>query len=152
MDPCCIWPDVRAELSVADAVLPTLDAGSDILYRQINRPMANLSLDQLVRGLTAFRDQYRGKLWIEVMLIKGLNDTPPALVGSGDVLEHIQPDEVHLSLPVRPPCEPWVEPSDEDGLRRAISVLGDVARVGQTGRDIASLDGDATTSRMRFWP
>ena len=36
---------------------------------------------------------------------------------------------MHLNLPVRPPCEPWVEPADVDGQMRAVAILGDVARV-----------------------
>jgi wyosine [tRNA(Phe)-imidazoG37] synthetase (radical SAM superfamily) len=45
------------------------------------------------------------------------------------VLEHIQPDQVHLSLPVRPPAESWVQPTDEEGLLRAQAILGEVAHV-----------------------
>jgi wyosine [tRNA(Phe)-imidazoG37] synthetase (radical SAM superfamily) len=44
-------------------------------------------------------------------------------------LERVQADQVHLSLPVRPPAESWVQPADEDGLLRAQAILGDVARV-----------------------
>ena len=30
-------------------------------------------------GLLAFRAEYRGRLWVEVMLLAGINDTPEAL-------------------------------------------------------------------------
>ena len=40
-----------------------------------------------------------------------------------------KPDEVHINLPVRPPCEPWVKPADDEGLMRAVALLGNVARV-----------------------
>jgi wyosine [tRNA(Phe)-imidazoG37] synthetase (radical SAM superfamily) len=122
-------PEVRADLAQADAVLPTLDAGSAELYRKINRPWPDLTFERQVEGLIAFRAEYRGKLWIEVMLVRGLNDSEEALRDLASVLVRIKPDQVHLSLPVRPPAESWVQPTDEEGLLRAQAILGDVAHV-----------------------
>jgi hypothetical protein len=63
------------------------------------------------------------------MLVKGLNDTEDALRGIATALRSIEPDQVHILLPTRPPAEPWVEPPDEAGLMRAVVILGDIARV-----------------------
>ncbi|TRZ48299.1 radical SAM protein [bacterium] len=122
-------PEVRVELSTADAVLPTLDAGNAWLYRQINRPAPRFTFDRLVEGLYLFRQTYSGKLWIELMLIKGMNDTEEALQELALILNHIQPDQVHITLPVRPPAEVWVRPSDESGLQRAEEILGKVVPI-----------------------
>lgn len=124
-------PDVRAELAAADAVLPSLDAGSARLYRKINRPWPKLTFDAVLQGLIAFRQAYTGQLWVEVMLVKGLNDTEAALHEMAAALQTIHPDQVHLLLPVRPPAENRVQPSDEAGLERAQSILGKVAHVVQ---------------------
>ena len=122
-------PEVRVDLALAAAVMPTLDAGSAELYRKINRPWPELTFDRLVDGLLAFRSEYSGNLWVEVMLIRGMNDSEEALRDLATVLERVQPDQVHLSLPVRPPAESWVRPTDEEGLLRAQAILGDVAQV-----------------------
>jgi len=122
-------PEVRQELSAADAVLPTLDAGNAQLYRKINRPWPELTFERLMDGLVVFRQVYHGKLWIEVMLVKDLNDTEDALRGIAAALQRIKPDQVHIVLPTRPPAEPWVEPTDEAGLMRAVAILGDVAQI-----------------------
>jgi wyosine [tRNA(Phe)-imidazoG37] synthetase (radical SAM superfamily) len=122
-------PEMRAELSAADAVLPTLDAGTPKLYRRINRPHPDLTFERLVKGLIAFREQYAGKLWIEVMLVRGLNDGEQALRHIAAVLQKIGPDEVHINLPTRPPAETWVRPPDDEGLRRATAILGHTAHV-----------------------
>ena len=120
-------PEVRAELYAADAVLPSLDAGNPHLYRQINRPHPEVTFERLVDGLVAFREGYQGKLWVEVMLVQGLNDHETALQEIASVLKRIQPDEVHIVQPTRPPVETWVRPPDEEGLLRARAILGQVA-------------------------
>jgi wyosine [tRNA(Phe)-imidazoG37] synthetase (radical SAM superfamily) len=122
-------PEVREELAAADAVLPTLDAGNAKLYRKINRPHPDITFERLVDGLIAFREEYQGKLWVEVMLVRGLNDTEEALFEIAAVLKRVQPDEVHINLPTRPPVETWVQPPSEEGLMRALAILGEIARV-----------------------
>jgi wyosine [tRNA(Phe)-imidazoG37] synthetase (radical SAM superfamily) len=122
-------PDVRRDLAPADVVLPSLDAGTADLYRQINRPHPEVSFERLVDGLVAFRKEYNGKLWVEVMLVQGLNDTEIALKEIALVLRCIEPDEVHINLPSRPPAETWVRPAGEEGLMRAMVILGDIAKV-----------------------
>jgi wyosine [tRNA(Phe)-imidazoG37] synthetase (radical SAM superfamily) len=144
--------DVREELLPADAVLPTLDAGSARLYRKINRPSPSLSFELLVEGLQVFSRDYRGRLWIEVMLIKGLNDTEEALRDLAGVLGTLSPECVHLSVPSRPPCESWVELPDDAGVERAVSILGAIARVVQpaAGHYDLSAYSDITDAIVRI--
>lgn len=127
-------PEVRKELSAADAIRPTLDAGTAELYRKINRPHPEIAFKRLVDGLAAFRQEYRGKLWVEVMLVRGLNDSERTLRGIAAALEGIRPDEIHINLPTRPPVETWVAPPDEESLLRddypaLMSVLGALSDV-----------------------
>ena len=44
-------------------------------------------------------------------------------------LQRIEPDQVHISLPSRPPAEPNVQLPDEASLRRAAAAFGARARV-----------------------
>ena len=122
-------PQVREELAVVDAVMPSLDAGTARLYRQINRPHPKATFERLLEGLIAFRRGYGGKLWIEVMLVRGLNDGEEALRDIAAALRRIQPDQVHINLPTRPPAETWIQPPDDAGLMRATALLGSVAQV-----------------------
>lgn len=128
-------PEVRQALAQADVVMPSLDAGTAVLYRQINRPHPEATFARLVDGLAALRQEYTGKIWLEVMLVQGLNDTEAALQEIAPLLRRIRPDEVHINLPTRPPAETWVRPPDEEGLLRARAILGDIARV------VHSIDG-----------
>lgn len=134
-------PEVRQELVVADAVLPSLDAGTPGLYRHINRPHADITYDRLLGGLIDFRRVYQGKLWVEVMLLRGLNDTSEALWSLAEALRLVQPDEVHILLPTRPPAETWVRPPDEESLMQATAILGNIARVIHPAEGIYDLSG-----------
>jgi wyosine [tRNA(Phe)-imidazoG37] synthetase (radical SAM superfamily) len=122
-------PEVRQELVAADAVLPSLDAGTANLYRKINRPYPEITFERLVDGLIAFRDEYQGKLWVEVMLVRGVNDAPQALYDVARLMHRIQPDAVHINLPTRPPAETWVQPPSDESLMEALALLGKIAEV-----------------------
>lgn len=136
-------PAMREELVAANAVLPTLDAGTAELFRKINRPHSESTFERLVTGLIAFRREYTGELWLEVMLVRGMNDTEVALRDLAAALRRIRPDEVHLSLPTRPPAEPWVQPPDEEGLMRAVAILGESAHVVHPAGEGFALSGDS---------
>jgi wyosine [tRNA(Phe)-imidazoG37] synthetase (radical SAM superfamily) len=122
-------PEVRRELLEADAVLPSLDAGSEKLYLRINRPHHAFTFDHHIEGLSEFRRIFEGEMWVEVMLMGGINDSFEALEDMAGALERIAPDEIHISTPVRPPAESWVEMPDTAAVERALSVLGNVAKV-----------------------
>lgn len=121
--------DVRRDLLPADVVMPTVSAGTAELFRRIHRPHPDAGFDQLIRGLHTFRAAYTGNLWVEVMLLHGLNDSVKALQDLAVVLAQIAPDQVHIVLPERPPAEEWVEPVDAEALLRAEAILGSIAQV-----------------------
>ena len=136
-------PEVRQELSAADAILPTLDAGTAELYRKISRPHPQITFERIVDGLVTFRGEYRGRLWVEMMLVRGLNDSLQAIEDIAKILERVKPDAVHINLPTRPPSETWVQPPDEEGLMRAMSILGNIAEVvhpAEGGFDLSGYD------------
>ncbi len=121
--------EVRNELLEADAVLPSLNAGSEELFERIDRPAPLLTYERHIEGLVAFRMVYHGKLWVEVMLIAGVNDTAEALQDIAVALAKVKPDTVHLVLPTRPSTESEVRLPSEEGIARARLVLSQVATV-----------------------
>jgi wyosine [tRNA(Phe)-imidazoG37] synthetase (radical SAM superfamily) len=133
--------EVREALSIADAVLPSLDAGTAELYRRINRPHPHATFERHLQGLIAFSREYKGHYWPEVMLIKGLNDTEPALRDLAAAFQKIKPEKIHLNLPTRPPVETWVSPPDQEGLMRATAILGDITHVVHPIEGVFDLSG-----------
>jgi len=121
--------DVREELLAADVVMPTLDAADQETFRRINRPWPSLRIADIIEGARAFREAYAGRLWIEVMLVKGVNDGEKALLSIRDALRVIRPDQVQINVPIRPPAEEWVEIPDQEALMRAVAILGEAVDV-----------------------
>jgi wyosine [tRNA(Phe)-imidazoG37] synthetase (radical SAM superfamily) len=134
-------PEVREDLLDADAVMPTVLAGSERLHKQIHRPAVGLGFADFVRGLVDFRREFGGQLWPEVLLFRDMNDGDEALQELVELLRRIEPDAVHLTLPARPPNESWVEPAEPERLDRAIELLGEVA-------PIMAADRSASPSEM----
>ncbi len=94
--------DVRKELRKADLLIPSLDSASPQLFKKINRPHSKISLSKIIKGLISLRKEFKGKIWLEIMLVKGLNDTLGEAKKIKKVVEKIAPDKIHLNLPTRP--------------------------------------------------
>ncbi len=114
--------DVREELMFSDVVLPTLDAGDEKLFIKINRPHPSIKFEKMIQGYIDFRKEFSGKFWIEIMLMKGINDSKEELLKIKNKLDLIKPDRIDVNVPIRPPAESWVQIPDKN----IISTLNDV--------------------------
>lgn len=106
-----LWmPEVRESLKRADLVIPSLDAGSETLFRYINRPHPDISFEKMLDGLIAFRKDYHGPYWLEVFLAAGLSTTDKEIENLKSAIALIQPDKVQINTVTRPPAETFAEP------------------------------------------
>lgn len=110
--------DVRRDLLAADVVLPSLDAATAPGFARINQPAAGLDVDGVIAGLEAFRGEYAGRIWMEVFILKGVNDGEAELAALEAALRRIRPDKVQLNTLDRPPAYPGVESADFALLER----------------------------------
>lgn len=117
---------LRKELSEADIVLPSLDATDEAMFRRINRPHGSLSFDKFIGGLQSFSSEYSGKgeLYLELMLIEGINDDEQSLLAFRELLKGIKYDRLYLNTPVRPPAEEGVKALSHEKMQRAAEFLG----------------------------
>ncbi|MBP8975486.1 MAG: radical SAM protein [Bacteroidetes bacterium] len=122
-------PEVRASLLEADVVSPSLDAVTDDVFQKIDRPNPKLRLQEIIEGMKQFRREYKGKLWIEVLFVKGINDSDDEVQKLKKVLDEIQPDKIHLNTVVRPPTEFFALPVSENRMREIQQVLGEKAEI-----------------------
>ncbi len=98
-----MWlPDVRRDAAEADVVKVTLSAWDEDSFRRIHRPAAGLTFAKLLEGERALRAEYRGKLWVEVMLLPRFNDAPEQVRAIAELAKSLRPDAVHLNTTTRP--------------------------------------------------
>ena len=94
--------EVRNELLAADVVLPSLDAAEEVAFKKINRHGKELNIPKYIQGLVDFRNEFKGKIWLEVLIIPGLNDTHENLQALKEAFLKINPDEIQLNTLDRP--------------------------------------------------
>jgi wyosine [tRNA(Phe)-imidazoG37] synthetase (radical SAM superfamily) len=122
-------PVVRKALLGADLIVPSLDAVDEKIFRQIDRPHAGIKPDQIIAGLVAFRKEFRGKIWLEVMLVSGINDGIGHINKLKEVIRRINPDKIQLNSPVRATAEENVLPVQRARLEKIREILGDKAEI-----------------------
>ena len=94
--------EVRDELGKADLIVPSLDAATEKTFSKINRPAKGITLKRIVSGLISLRKEFKGKIWLEIMLISGINDSKREIEKFREIIDKINPDKIQLNLPVRP--------------------------------------------------
>lgn len=105
-----LWrADVRRDLQHADLVIPSLDAGDDLRFRCINRPHESLSFEQVVEGLAAFREEFTGQYWLEVLAVAPWTSGREQIENIAGWALKIRPDRVQLNTVSRPPSERCAE-------------------------------------------
>lgn len=101
-----LWMDeVQEALLAADLVLPSLDAGDPALFAYVNRPHPLVCFEEMVEGIASFTRRYRGKVWLEVLLLAGVTGTPSEARKIAALAKRINPDRVQLNTVTRPPAE-----------------------------------------------
>jgi wyosine [tRNA(Phe)-imidazoG37] synthetase (radical SAM superfamily) len=113
-------PAVRREVAAADVVLPSLDAASQAAFLSVNRPASGLYAKDMIQGLKDFRKEFSGEIWLEVMLVRGINDQEAELIARA--AESTQPDRIQLNTVVRPPAEP-VQALSEEEMQRMLEIF-----------------------------
>lgn len=122
-------PSVRRAIRPADVVVPSLDAATPRGFRRVNRPQPSIRVEDVIAGLEKFRSEFKGQVWLEVMLVKGLNDSGDDIAALKTAISRIRPDKVQLNTVVRPPAESWARPLSRRALGRIRNELGGTAEV-----------------------
>ena len=112
---------VRTELLSADVVLPSLDAASNLSFRKINRPFHSLNINDYINGLVDFRKEYKGKIWLEVLIIPGYNDSKTELKLLKEAFEKIKPDSIQLNTLDRPGVIQGIRAASREELQEIVN-------------------------------
>jgi len=117
--------EVKEALMLADIVLPSLDAGEEKSFIKINRPHPSLKFEAVIQGLINFKKKFKGKFWLELMIIKGINDSKEELLKIKEKIDLIKPDRLDINVPIRPPVESWVDIPDKNVLSLFSELFGE---------------------------
>ena len=118
--------EVSKTLLLADVILPSLDAGDEKGFIRINRPHPSIKFNTMIQGLIDFKKEFRGKFWIEIMVMKGMNDNKEELLKIKEQIEVIKPDRIDINIPIRPPTEKWVKIPDKSILTILNEVFSEI--------------------------
>ncbi|MDD2665733.1 MAG: radical SAM protein [Methanocellales archaeon] len=120
---------VRVDLRGADLVIPSLDAVKQNIFEMVNRPHEGLLIERMVEGLKKFRKEFENEIWLEVMLVQGINDDLGDVKRMADIISEINPDKIQLNTVVRPPCESFALPLDPVKMKEICKMLGEKAEI-----------------------
>jgi wyosine [tRNA(Phe)-imidazoG37] synthetase (radical SAM superfamily) len=93
---------VREELGQADVVLPSLDSMVEDEFARINRPHPEIRLEDIIQGLLNFKAGFAGKIFLEVLLLPGINDSEENFRRLRQFQNQLRPDRVDISVMSRP--------------------------------------------------
>jgi wyosine [tRNA(Phe)-imidazoG37] synthetase (radical SAM superfamily) len=128
--------EVRQDLLPADVIMPSLDAVTPSVFQTINRPFASLEIKQIIQGLATFRKGYKGQIWLEILLCRGINDSQEEIGRLREAIRIIQPDKVQLNTVVRPGVEDYaaaLAPGRMEEIKNALDADAEI---------IAEFEGD----------
>ena len=136
---------VRRQLALADVVVAKVDAPTEELFRQINRPIIGYTLDEILRALKLFREEYHGKLALQMMFVEANKGYAPEMAG---IAKRLSPDEVQLNTPLRPCAVQPLTLEDMSLICRAFSGLRGVVPVYEATRpEVTPLNQEETLLR-----
>lgn len=118
---------VRDELLNADIVLPSLDGFDINSFKTIDRPIGTIDFNDVTNGIIEFSHEFKGHLWLEIMLIEGINTTDEAIEEFKNLLQKISYDRLYLNSPVRPPAEKNIVPVSKDVMEKVSRALGGIS-------------------------
>lgn len=124
-----VEPAVRLSLASAGVVKTTLSAWDPASYERIHRPHPDATFERLLEGTRRFRREYTGQLWLEVVLLAGLNDRPEDVRRIAALAKEIGPDRIHLNTAVRPPAEASAEPVVAETLAGLVGLFTPAAEL-----------------------
>jgi wyosine [tRNA(Phe)-imidazoG37] synthetase (radical SAM superfamily) len=125
-----LWKDeIRARVLGADIIMPTLTSAMERTFQRIHRPCAGIHLAAVVDGFRRLRQEYTGEIYVELVLLAGINDTPAEVEGLVSLTRELLPDKIQINTVVRPPADPSALAVPKGRLEEIRRMLGNRAEI-----------------------
>lgn len=114
--------DIIDEIINADLIIPSLDAATQKVFEEINRPVKDIQIDKIINGLKLLSCRHK-EIWLEIFIVPGINDTEEELSRFKKAISEINPDRVQINTIDRPGTENWIRKVDENRLNKILDQL-----------------------------
>lgn len=137
---------VRSEILNADVVLPSLDVASCRSFKKMNMPFHSVKIDDYINGLIKFRKEYKGKIWLESLIIPGYNNSKQELKQLKEAFIKIKPDKIQLNTLDRPGVLPGLKAASKEELEQIKEFLKldnvEIIAAAESRKDVKSYRDD----------
>lgn len=146
-------PEIQKAISNADVLLPSLDAGTEPTFQRVNRPAPGVSFWEMIEGLMKTSREFHGPIWLEIMLVEGVNDSEEELLAMREIIWRISPDKLQINTVERPSRSGDARAVPAAKLADAAGVLRWPAEI-VAGKELTTPDGqqwrDAQTELLQM--
>ena len=95
---------IQEILKKIDIVKLSLDCATAKCFKKIDRPIKNVSIENIINSLVTFRNKFHNTLILEILVVLGVNDKTEEFNALKKVLDKINPDRIDLGTIDRPPA------------------------------------------------
>ncbi|MDO5046890.1 radical SAM protein [Campylobacter sp.] len=99
-------PKIYDALLELDIVKFSLDSATQKTFRKVDRGSKELQVSNLISKMSEFSREFKGELVLEILVVKGLNDTKEEFEALNLAVNRIMPARVDVSSIDRPPSYP----------------------------------------------
>lgn len=101
---CLGDPEIFNALLKLDQVKLSLDAATPETFKKIDRPAAGITIETIIESITRFSQIFQGKLFIEILFVKGVNDGLEEVKALNGALLDISCTRIDIGTIDRPPA------------------------------------------------
>ena len=114
---------VRENLKEADLVSLKVDSVEEEIWRKVDRPNKNLSLKDILNSMLKFKENFKGEIITETMLVKDINDNSQHIKKVANFIAKLKPSRAYLSVPIRPPADSRVQSPSEKVVSQSYNLF-----------------------------
>jgi len=122
--------EIRKNVLDIDVIVASLDAVSENVFKQVNRPDPGLDPQTIIKGLIDLRQEFTHELWLEIFIVPGLNDTHEELEKLSEAARNIGADRIQLNSLDRPGTETWVKTLEPSERQRVLDYFSGIEIIG----------------------
>ncbi len=122
---------IIGDIIEADIIKVSLDAPDDKILKKINRPCRGVDFDKNISGLKKLLSSFGGNVWLETMIMKGINDSPDSVCKLKEVIGSLGEgiEKIHINTAVRPSGGEYMKLPVRQRLQEIKDALGKKAEI-----------------------